>query len=326
MTIKNNGPLSKIKWHKVFGIISATGFFFFVLHTILINSKFLDRSAMCVTLLAALVGLFGVLYMLYFLNRHIETSLRQMSKLSDLFNKSHEMLNEINHNSKLTETTKSIAYRDVDRLTLGEAILSKLHQKDFNSTYNMIEAVEAKTEYKELADKLKTAADKYKNASEEERIDQAIKHIEGLAKDQHWSQAYSQAAKLQKFFPESNRTQELPEKLRQMKEEKKKQLLLEWESATKTGNTEQSLTILQELDKYLTPSEGLALQESVSDVFRAKLQSLGVRFSLAVSEKSWETALSAGEEIIKYFPNSRMAHEILEKIDVLRAKVNQDKE
>ena len=72
---------------------------------------------------------------------------------------------------------------------------------------------------------------------------------------------------------------------------------------------------------YLTPSEGLALQEAARDVFRTKLHNLGVQFSIAVTERQWTTALDVGQQIIEDFPNSRMAEEIREKLDVLRQNV-----
>jgi hypothetical protein len=74
---------------------------------------------------------------------------------------------------------------------------------------------------------------------------------------------------------------------------------------------------------YLTPNEGLALQEAARDVFRTKLHNLGVQFSLAVSEKQWTQALQTGRQIIRDFPNSRMADEIREKVDILSQKVEQ---
>jgi hypothetical protein len=74
---------------------------------------------------------------------------------------------------------------------------------------------------------------------------------------------------------------------------------------------------------YLTPNEGLALQESAKDVFRTKLHNLGVKFSLAVTDKQWTEALQTGEQIVRDFPNSRMAKEIREKIDILRQRSQQ---
>ncbi|MGA1980808.1 MAG: hypothetical protein ABSG99_09685, partial [Sedimentisphaerales bacterium] len=82
--------------------------------------------------------------------------------------------------------------------------------------------------------------------------------------------------------------------------------------------TDRSLEILRDLDQYLTPNEGLALQEAARDVFRTKLHNLGVQFSLAVSGRQWAKALETGNEIIRDFPNSRMAEEIREKLDILK--------
>jgi hypothetical protein len=60
------------------------------------------------------------------------------------------------------------------------------------------------------------------------------------------------------------------------------------------------------------------LQEAATEVFKNKLHNLGVRFSLAVSDKQWNEALQTGHEIIKSFPNSRMADEIRQKLITLR--------
>ena len=93
-----------------------------------------------------------------------------------------------------------------------------------------------------------------------------------------------------------------------------------WDAAVRNGDTDRSLEILRELDQYLTPSEGLALQESASSVFKTKLHNLGVEFSVAVTEQNWGKALTASEQIITDFPNSRMTQEIRGKIEILRQR------
>ena len=80
---------------------------------------------------------------------------------------------------------------------------------------------------------------------------------------------------------------------------------------------------MKELDQYLTPTEGLALQESASSVFRTKLHNLGVQFSLAVSERQWQKALQTGQQIVGDFPNSKMAHEIRSKMDILHERAKE---
>jgi hypothetical protein len=47
---------------------------------------------------------------------------------------------------------------------------------------------------------------------------------------------------------------------------------------------------------------------------------MGVQFAMAVSEKKWKKALETGQQIIRYFPNSRMAAEIHQKWAVLKQR------
>ena len=105
------------------------------------------------------------------------------------------------------------------------------------------------------------------------------------------------------------------------KQGRKRILLAAWDDAIQNQETDRSLDILKELDQYLTPNEGLALQEAARDVFRNKLHNLGVQFAIAVTEKRWVDALDVGQNIITDFPNSKMSEEIRAKLDVLKQNV-----
>ncbi|MCK4959755.1 MAG: hypothetical protein KAT00_10140, partial [Planctomycetes bacterium] len=59
-----------------------------------------------------------------------------------------------------------------------------------------------------------------------------------------------------------------------------------------------------------------------SGVFRNKLHNLGVQFALAVTERQWSKALQAAEQITSDFPNTRMAHEIRGKLDILQERAH----
>jgi len=159
-----------------------------------------------------------------------------------------------------------------------------------------------------------------------DRINQIINHVDKLCEQSHWSQATAVIERLIRNFPHSEKAKAMPSRLQRQKSKRKRELLAAWDNAVKRQQTNESLEILKELDQYLTPSEGLALQESASSVFRTKLHNLGVQFSLAVSEKLWQKALRTGQQIIRDFPNSRMAHEIRSKMDILheRAKTSEN--
>ncbi|MHC4216712.1 MAG: hypothetical protein ACYSWP_25485 [Planctomycetota bacterium] len=187
----------------------------------------------------------------------------------------------------------------------------------------MIDAMAQRTAYSDLAEHLRRTTDKYRNATEEERVKQIIAHIDKLCEESHWSQAATVTERLIKIFPYSEKAKATPSRIHRLKAKRKRELLAAWDSAVKRQQTDESLEILKDLDQYLTPTEGLALQESASSVFRTKLHNLGVQFSLSVSERQWQTAMETGQQIIQDFPNSRMAHEIRGKMDVLHERAKE---
>ncbi|MFH1614215.1 MAG: hypothetical protein ABIG61_03910 [Planctomycetota bacterium] len=255
--------------------------------------------------------------------RKIEKNTAGLDKTLELMDKLQSNLTEINHSVGLSESARSIVYRDNDLQRLREIVLDKLHHHDFDGTYELIENIAGKPDYREFADKLRLEANKYRNATEEERINQVIAHIEKLLDQYQWLKAGSQIERLIRAYPSVEKVTALRSMLIEKKQQRKKELLAAWDDAVKRKETNHSLEILKELDLYLTPSEGLALQESASDVFRTKLHNLGVEFSLAVTERRWDTAYNTGLEIIRDFPNSKMAAQIRDKLDMLSQRAEE---
>jgi len=266
-----------------------------------------------VAMLAAVLGLFNA----------IRESNKKLEKITADIEKSREVLLQINQSSRLSETAKAIASRDADHQSLREAVFDRLQQKDFATAGEIIDEIAHSTGYQELANQLRAEADKYRDATDTERVNQVIANIEKLFESFQWAKASAQIEKLIAVFPESEKAKAMHQKLLDKKQERKKVLLNAWDDAVKRQATDRSLEILKELDMYLTPNEGLALQEAARDVFRNKLHNLGVQFSLAVSSKQWDKALKTGEQIMRDFPNSRMSEEIREKWGILKQIVQQ---
>jgi hypothetical protein len=248
----------------------------------------------------------------------VDDSNAKMDKVADELEKLRQVVNQVNISTHVSEMAKTIAFRDSDTQTLRDAVFDKLQQKDFESAYETIDDIAHNTGYKKLADQLHVQADKYRDATDVERMSQMITHIEKHLEDHQWSNASVQIERLIKEYPTNDKALAMRQRLAEKKEERKKILLNAWDDAVKRQATDRSIEILRELDQYLTPNEGLALQEGARDVFRTKLHNLGVQFSLAISGKQWPKALSTGQEIILDFPNSRMAEEIREKLEVLK--------
>ena len=320
--------LWRFGWHVLFAVLIIVTLLIKTISVIMGHVSgqelpgYLDNAAESVFFAALLIGVFGILILLYETARNSKESNEKLDNAVEMATRNRNLLNQISQAVRMSDTAKEIAFRDSQRMELAEAILNRLHQYNFDEADAMIASMSRLAEYKALAEQLRKAADRFRNATEEQRVEQVISHITKLCEERRWSQAEAQIDNLINTFPYSDKAKTMPRKLYEAKDKRKRELLAAWDGAVKSKDTDRSLTILKELDMYLTPSEGLALQESASSVFRTKLHNLGVQFALAVSEKRWKDSLRTGRQIVRDFPNSRMAQEIRAKMDVLteRAK------
>lgn len=331
MNLGEKKRLSEVKWHflVIYALIAAAAV---TAAGMIIASKtgkaeqipiLLWLIGAVISIAALAVAIFAILLLAYENIKSISSCNEKLDNIAEMSNKNKAVLTQVSQAVRLSEPAKAIIFRDTDRETLRQMVWTKLHQEDFPTTYTMIDDIAKQTEYEELAEQLRAQADKYRDATEDERINQTITYIEKLFEQYHWAQASVQINRLTKAYPDSEKVGAMVQKLYEKKNQRKKELLAEWDEAVKRQETDRSLEILKELDLYLTPNEGLALQESARDVFRTKLHNLGVEFSLAVTEQQWAAAFAAGQQIIRDFPNSRMAREIREKIDILQERAQQ---
>jgi tetratricopeptide (TPR) repeat protein len=321
MSFGKNRPLWRLKWH--FVIIFVALMVVLVRFTNVLQTGEILQLVWLIAVLALLAVVSVILSKMFKILASLSDNGAKLDKLTETLEKNRSVMTQIGQNTRLSEAAKAIAFRDLEEQTLREAVFDKLQQQDFDATYEIIDEIARHIEYTSLAEQLRTQANDYRDATDTERVNQVIAHIEKLFENSQWAKASTQIERLIRDFPKSEAAKAMRQKLLDKKEERKKGLLNAWDDAIKRQATDRSLEILRELDLYLTPNEGLALQEAAKDVFRNKLHNLGVQFSLAVSGKQWEKAIEAGEQIIHDFPNSRMAEEIHEKWDILKQKVEQ---
>jgi hypothetical protein len=326
-------PLWRFVWHFLFTFLVLISVI--VLVASLVLGSFQEPSVVEVTMsvvrrtalgAALLAGFLSLLLLLYEQIKTGKANGEKLDNLVEMITRNNALLSHLSQAACLSDAAKEIAFRDTEKMELAEAVLGKLHQHDFDETYSMINSMNQLDKYKNLAQQLTRTVERYRNATEKERITQVIAHIDTLCDKYLWRQASVQTENLVSAFPYSEQAKAMPRKVQERKNQRKRQLLALWDQAVQSKDTDQSLEILKDLDMYLTPTEGLALKESASTVFRTKLHNLGVQFALAVTEKKWKDALDAGRQIIRDFPNSRMSHEIRGKMDILqdRAKHTSD--
>jgi len=315
MELKKPEHLWQIRWHFYFWAMTI------ITAVVGISAIFLSPLVIvfyvCLFLVGA-VATFAILILMYESTKALTEQNKKLDTVATAMQQNEALLGQINSDIQLSETVKNLIHHDTDRNRLKQAVIERLHQQDFAATYAMIDDIECVVGYQQVAQELRKRANDYRNATDNERANQVIAYIEKLFEQYQWTAASVQIERLLKKFPDSARAKTMPQKLAEQKENRKKELLAVWDDAIKKQDTDHSLRILKELDLYLTPSEGLALQEAASDVFKNKLHNLGVRFSLAVSDKHWNEALETGDEICRDFPNSKMSGEIRSKIPILR--------
>jgi len=326
MDFGKDSPLWRFRWHITIVAVVVVVVISLSLFTDISRSPeaaLVPRFIWPIAILVLLAAVVLILSKTFKIFDTLQESDTKLDKIAETMEKNRSVLTQINQSARLSETAKAIAFREADRQTLREAVFEKLQQQDFNTAYEMIDEIAHSTIYQELVKQLRVEADRYRDASDQERINQVIAHIEKLFDNYQWAKASALIERLIKAEPSSEKAKAMRQELLDKKNGRKKVLLAIWDDAVKRQDTDRSLEILRELDLYLTPNEGLALQEAAKGVFRNKLHSLGVQFSLAISEKEWANALQTGREIMRDFPNSRMAEEIREKWDVLNQKAQQ---
>lgn len=312
-----------ILWLLIFIGLFSVALVCFILARYVEAVSFLIFPAVLLFFLTAATGIVSALLYLNEIAGRLRDSNEKMEQALEALSRQQTLLLKISQGVRVSDRAKEIVFRDSEQIEIGEAVLSKLHQHDFEAAMAMLDAMAGQPRYKELEARLRQMADKYRTATEEGRISQIINHINGLL-DQHlWTQAAAQIENLLTLFSFSDKARQMPAKLQEKKNQYKRRLLAEWDKAVQNKETDRGLEILKELDTYLTPAEALALQESAASVFKTKLHNLGVEFQMAVTEKNWKGALHSARQIVQHFPNSRMAAEIRSKMDILQERARQ---
>ncbi len=230
------------------------------------------------------------------------------------------ILTQVNENLLLSDAVKSIAFREKDRSVLEDAIHQDIRQEKWDLAGLLINDLETRFACVNEAQALREEMVRYRKASIQDKIDNAVRHIESLWLIHHYGEAQKEVDTLMRLYPENVKVKNLSGQTDKHREEHKKVLLSRWEEAVRNNQIDEGIEILQLLDNYLTPTEAAALEESARGVFRAKLSGLGVQFKMLVTEKKWDEALRLGREIVAEFPNSRMAQEVRDKLGVLEQR------
>ncbi|HVP11847.1 MAG TPA: hypothetical protein VMV94_11755 [Phycisphaerae bacterium] len=248
---------------------------------------------------------------------------RMYDVLRDLQNGSQgnlEHLRVIAENAQLSDAARSITHRERERTALRLAINEEIIRGDWEAAYALVELLEARHGYKNEAMRLRQELDQSRDRDQNQELYDRIERTRSLMTSRDWDRARHEMEALLTEHPQHEQVRELPKLFAKCRNDHKRQLLKEWDDSVQRNEIDRGIALLKELDQYLTRNEAAALEESARGVFRAKLHNLGVQFSLAVADHNWKQALEVGCQIVEEFPNSRMAQEVHDHMEVLHKR------
>ena len=233
----------RFSWHLLFGflIILATCFLLVSFAMSDGTSAALLRIAELLYGLGLTVAAFAALMLLNEVVHSLKVNTEKLDDTVEMLSRGNNLMTQVSQAARLSDTAKEIVYRDYEQMELGEAVLSKLHQHDFDDADAMIAAMANYAKYQRLSERIKVKADKFRSATEEGRVNQIIAHINELFDQKLWIQAASQIDNLIRNFPYSDKAKTMPALLQERKDQHKRQLLDDWDMAVRNKETDRGL-------------------------------------------------------------------------------------
>ncbi len=251
------------------------------------------------------------------------TTARQLTELRDLRErviKQNSLLAVIAENGCVSDAAKAIAHRGAELDVLHAAVQEAIHAEHWETALTIVDGMDQRLGYKQEAERYREELDDARCDAIQSKLAEAVELIETHFQAHEWDLAQSEIDRLHLALPGDPKVRGLQDRMQVLKQEHKAELKRAWEEAVRRNDTDQAIDVLKGLDQYLSAGEVEALRSSARDVFKEKLLQLGVQFRFAVTEKRWQDALSTGLELVREFPNARMALEVREVLDTLRER------
>lgn len=228
------------------------------------------------------------------------------------------MLDTISEQQLLSDRAKAVAYREKDREVLRRAIHEEIAKRDFEAALVLTNDMEAAFGYKQEADRFRREIDSRRQEDVRRQINDAVLVIDRHARGENWADALREAERVMNLFPEHPQAQTLPQEVESRRQALKRTLMDQLREAEQKNDIDGGIEIVRRLDVYLTPTEAEAVRDTARNVFRQKLLQLGQQFTAASNDNRRDDAVRIGEEIMRDYPNTRMAQEVRGRLDQMR--------
>lgn len=222
----------------------------------------------------------------------------------------------------LSEAAKRVLHRRQERELLRREIERDITDGDWDAAMVLVKELAERFGYRADAEEFRTRIERVRSETLERTVTEAIDALDELIRNRRWTDAYAEAARIRRLYPESHRIEGLKERVDEARERYKHELERRFLMAAQRDEIDNAMELLREMDSYLTESEAERFREVARGVIGKARDNLGVRFKLALQDRNWVAALEFGERIIEDFPNTRMAEEVRGMLDTLREQAS----
>ena len=220
----------------------------------------------------------------------------------------------------LSNRAKGLIFREREIEALRERVHHDIMRQDYKTAEAAIDGLERDLGYVDEAARLREELAHGMKTTLDEKIDAAVKRVNDILSTFQWGRAIRESNRIIRLFPDNPKVASLPDRIEAARAKRKRDLLQAYGDAVRRNDIDLGVELLKELDLYLTPQEGAALADSARGVFKARLHNLGVQFAIRITDKNWAEAIAAGQVIINEYPNSRMAREVRDGMDLLQQR------
>ncbi len=242
-----------------------------------------------------------------------------LKRIESLLEALHESSRRLVELSQMSDAAKSLLFRQYEIEAMNELLHEHLIGQNYAGAEKLVTDIEKRFGHTEQVEQMRKEIVNARATTVEQKVDAALGRIGKLIESRNWAGASRQTVRLTQLLPNNPKIAALPQLLNDARIKHKRDLLGDYGQAVRSGDVDRSIELLHELDKYLTPQEAAAMEESARGVFKAKLHNFGVQFAVRVTDQDWTGAIAIGRQIIGEYPNSRMAQEVRQKMGTLRA-------
>jgi hypothetical protein len=313
-------PKSSFTWAYVIAGLASVGIFGVGLHHALHNpSSWTMLAAGCVCIVAVAIT-FPIAQALHSAVAAQDSAEEMGNRVNQRLEQMVTLMGRISEQQLLSDRARSVAFRDKDREAIRTAINEELLQGEWESAFALADQFEQAFGSKTEADRFRSEISARRNAGMRAQIDDVMVIIDRYVKAEQWNAAMREAEKLLAQLPDNEQVKRIPQEIEQRRQAHKQALIQTWHEASARHDWDGAIEILRQVDPYLTPAEAESMQETVRNVFKEKLNNMGAQFASLIRERKWHDAIKLGEQIQNDFPNSRIAQEVREKMESLRAR------